>query len=263
MKGLWVSIWAESLKVKKSAMFVGTILFFAFIGIMMGLLMFLARHPEIAGRTEIMAAKASMFGSGDWSSLMDVLIQIALTVSTLGFGLATAWVFGREYADKVIKDIIALPVSRTTIVFSKLVVVFAWCLVLTLVIFVSGSITGIFSGMPGWSAEVFLKGFSMFVACSMLNILLCPWVAFISSMGRGYLLSIAYLILTLIVTQLIFVGAPALATYTPWAFPALFSGIAGSAAPEVSFAAIAIYAAWAISGIVFTVAWWNYADQKQ
>jgi ABC-2 type transport system permease protein len=263
MKGFGAAIWAESLKARKSKMLVGTLIFFAFIGIMMAMLMFVARHPELSSRSEVIGAKASMLGSGDWASFMNILIQMILTVGTIGFGLVAAWIFGREYSEKVIKDIIALPVSRIIIVASKLTVVLIWCSVLTIVIFVAGSLAGIASGMPGWSGDIISNGLVIFLKSAFLNMLLCTLVAFVASLGRGYLLSMAYIILTLIITQLIFVGVPGLATYLPWAFPALISGIAGKAAPEPSAISYIVFILSVFSGFAGTAIWWRYADQKQ
>jgi ABC-2 type transport system permease protein len=263
IRGLSVSIWAESLKARKSKMFYGTLIFFTFIGIMMGLLMFVARHPEISGRSQVMSAKVSVLGNGDLTAFINIMLQMALTIGTIGFGLVTAWIFGREYSEKVIKDIIALPVSRITIVLSKLFVAFTWCIVITCVLFLSGALTGIASGMPGWSIDIFMNGAKTYLICAILNMLLSTLVAFVASLGRGYLLSIAYVILTMIVTQLIFVGIPSLAKFLPWAFPALISGIAGEAAPMPTFISYLIFVTTILFGFAATAVCWRYRDQKQ
>jgi ABC-2 type transport system permease protein len=263
MKGLGVALWAESIKARKSKMFAGTIIFFVFMGIMMGLIMFVARHPEIAGRSATMSAKVSMIGNGDWTSFLGLLVQMILTLGTIGSGLVTSWVFGREYSEKVIKDIIALPVSRETIVFSKLIVSFCWSIMLSLILFIAGLFTGLLTNMPGWSEISIFQAFMAYFECSILNFLLCGLVAFVASVGRGYLLSFAYVILTMIITQIIFVGIPSLTIYLPWALPALHCGIAGQEAPIPSLGCYAIFAFMAFAGFVGTAAWWRYADQKQ
>ncbi len=262
MKGFVVSLWVESLKARRSKVFTGTMLFFIFIGLLMGLFMYVARNPEIAGRSAVMSTKVSMIGSGDWPSFFNLLVQMILTVGMLGFGLVAGWLFGREYADKVIKDIVCLPVSRTSIVFSKLAILFIWSILLAILLFFTGMITGFLTNMPGWSTAEFLTGLSMYMQCAFLNVLICTPVAFIASLGRGYLLSIAYIILSLIITQLLFVGMPEITIYFPWALPALHSGIAGEAAPLPNGFSYLIYILTILAGAIITAAWWRFADLK-
>jgi ABC-2 type transport system permease protein len=263
MKGLGIAIWAEGLKARKSKMFLGTLIFFIFMGIMMGMLMYVTRHPEIAGRSATMSAKVSVLGKGDWASFINMMLQMVLTIGTIGFGLVTAWIFGREYSEKVIKDIIALPVSRITIVIAKFIIAFIWSFILILILFLVGSIVGLITNMPGWSDINFGEAFGIFLECAFFNLLLGTLVAFVASTGRGYILPIAYVILTLIFTQLIFIGIPSLTIYMPWAFPALYSGIAGQSAPEPTGLSYIIYSLTVILGFILTAGWWRFADQKQ
>ena len=48
MKSLQVTFWAESLKVRKSKVFWISIGFFVFVAFMMGLIMFIQKHPEVS-----------------------------------------------------------------------------------------------------------------------------------------------------------------------------------------------------------------------
>jgi ABC-type transport system involved in multi-copper enzyme maturation permease subunit len=41
----------------------------------------------------------------------------------IGFAFVTSWVFGREYSDRTVKDLLALPAPRSSIVLSKFIVV--------------------------------------------------------------------------------------------------------------------------------------------
>jgi ABC-2 type transport system permease protein len=91
--------------------------------------------------------------------------------------------------------------------------------------------------------------------------LLCAPVAFVASLGRGYLLPIGFVLLTLIMTNLVAVGAPDFAPYFPWAFPALISGVAGQAVPHPNAGSAIIFIATVIAGYAGTVLWWRYADQ--
>jgi len=47
-------------------------------------------------------------------------------VGLIGFAFVTGWVFGREYSDRTVKDLLALPTPRLSIVLSKFIVVAIW-----------------------------------------------------------------------------------------------------------------------------------------
>jgi ABC-2 type transport system permease protein len=262
MNGLYAALWSESLKVRKSKMFIITIIVFAFIALMMGLLLYAAHHPEIAGRTATLSAKTSVLGNADWPSFLNLLIQVILALGTIGFGMVASWVFGREYADRVVKDLLALPVSRITIVISKFIIIAIWCMVLAITLIIVGFLIGLAVNIPGWSAENALNGFIRFINCSMLTVVLCTPVAFFACLSRGYLLPVAFAIGTLIVTNFVAIGLPNIMPYFPWAIPALYSGITGKEAlPHAGAVSYFILVLTGILGFLGTAVWWRYADQ--
>jgi ABC-2 type transport system permease protein len=261
MKGLSAALWSESLKVRRSKVFPVTVLFFAFIAVMMGLLMFVAKHPELVGRSAAIGAKASRLGSADWPNYLGLLVQTILALGPIGYGIVTSWVFGREYSDRVIKDLLALPVPRSSIVAAKFIVVIIWNILLTLTLFILAVVTGWIVNIPGWSSALAGHAFLTFTVSAMLTIVLCSPVAFIASSSRGYLLPIGFAILLLITTQLVGMGMPGVMPYFPWAVPALCSGVAGSALPQPGLVSYLILGLTGISGLFGTVAWWNSADQ--
>jgi ABC-2 type transport system permease protein len=262
MNGLLQSLWAESLKARKSKMFVITLMVFTFISIMMGLLMYVAQHPEIAGRSATVGAKTSIIGNADWASFLNLLIQCILALGSLGFGMVTSWIFGREYSDRVVKDLLALPISRFTIVASKFIITVIWCLLLALTLFAGGLLTGLAVHIPGWSIEKAVHAFRIFSGSSILTLMLCTPVAFIASASRGFLLPVGFAILMLIITNFVAVGLPNIMPYFPWAIPALYSGIAGrEALPPAGAVSYFILFATGIIGFFGTTAWWRFADQ--
>jgi ABC-2 type transport system permease protein len=262
MNKLKAALWVEILKVRRTRIFPISVYFFIFIGIMMGLLVFLSIHPEIANRSSTIRMKTSFLGGSDWKAFYDLLIQLILTIGVIGSGIITSWVFGREFSDRAIKDILALPVRRSTIVVSKLIVLFAWSLLLSFTILVAALLTGLATGIPGWTSGEFFAFLKLYILCVLLNSLLITPVAFVASAGRGYMLPISFVILIMIITQLLFVGLPGLTLWFPWALPALFSGVAGIAIPPPGWLSYLFYLVTVIAGLVGTTAWWRYADHK-
>jgi ABC-2 type transport system permease protein len=262
MRGFYAAVLTESLKAFKSKMLWTTMIFFAFAAIMMGFLMLVSKHPEIAGGSAVLSTKASFITSASWPSFFSLLIQMALVLGMLGPGMVTIWVFGREYSDKVIKDLLALPVSRYTIVLSKFAIIFIWSILLLSILFVFGVISGLVISLDGWSNESLINFSKAFAGSSILTVLLCTPIALITCVSRGYLLPVALLILLMILTQFIFVGLADITPYFPWAVPALFSEAAGPFAPKPGIISYVLLVFTSFAGLIGTALWWRFADQK-
>ena len=151
MKGIKAALYTELLKVWKSRMLIVTMVFFVFIGVMMGFLMLAAKHPEITENSSVLSTKASLIARADWHSYFELLMQLAAVLSVLGPGIVTVWIFGREYSDRVIKDILALPVSRLNIITAKFIVAFVWGILLLIVLCGTGLLAGLAIKLEGWS----------------------------------------------------------------------------------------------------------------
>ena len=85
MKGLYAALWSESLKVRKSGMFLIIILIFAFVAFMLGLLVFLAKNPDLVSNSEVISAKARMIGKADWPSYFNLLNVMLSPVHGIDF----------------------------------------------------------------------------------------------------------------------------------------------------------------------------------
>ena len=107
MKGFITALHVETIKALKSKMLWGTVIFFAFIAFMLGFMMLVAKNPEIAGNSEVLNMKASMISKADWPTFLMLLLQMVLTVGSIGPAIVTIWVFGREYSDRTIKYLFA------------------------------------------------------------------------------------------------------------------------------------------------------------
>lgn len=260
MNGFVVALYCELTKALKSRMLLGTLIFFAFIGIMLAFLMLVAKHPEIAGGSEILTAKASFISHPSWIVYFGLLLQMVLTVGALGPSIVAVWVFGREYSDRVIKDLLALPVSRLNIVLAKFVIVFVWSLILLLLLFIFSLVCGFLIDLEGWNNVLFTKNLRIYLISALLTIALFPVISFITSVNRGYLLPIGFAILFLIATQFVFIGLPGIIPYFPWAIPGLCSGVAGPSAPKPEIISYVILGLTSFLGIAGTAAWWRYAD---
>lgn len=171
-----------------------------------------------------------------------------------------SWIFGREYSDRTIKDLLALPTSRNIIVLSKFLLVFLWCLLLAILVFALGLIVGNAVDIPGWSPTIVMQGLSVFFICTILTILLSTPVALFASIGRGYLSPLGFVVLTLVLAQII--AATGYGQFSPWAIPALASGIVGSKSSTLENVSVIIVLLTSACGLFGTILWWRYADQS-
>ncbi len=255
------TLWSEMLKVYRSRVFWITILFFVFIPFMMGVIMFVVIHPEFAGKLGLVGSKAAIlrFGNVDWQTYLGLLDQMFGGVGVFGFGFVASWIFGREYSDRTAKDLLALPVPRSSIVMAKFVVVAIWCIILSVIILLFGIITGAMIHLSGWSSEMAIQHVCIFMFLSLLSLFLCTPPAFFASLGRGYLTPIGFILLTLILAQ--FVGLVNIAPYFPWAVPLLLIGGGGTEGEQLGFISYLLLIIVSLLGLVGTLAWWRYADQ--
>jgi len=262
MRSLFAAFVTECLKLRRSRMLSITILLFVFIPLMMSLMFYIQKHPEIAAKLGLIGTKANLLqlGKADTEAYFGFLTQILAAIGLIGFGFVTSWVFGREYSDRTAKDILALPVKRSFIVISKLLVIGIWCIILMLVFFVSGIILGKLIGISGWSVEIITQFTYIFAGTSLLTILLCTPVAFLASYSRGYLLPMGFVILTMLLAN--FTGLAGVGPYFPWAIPGLFSVPAGTDGMQLGAASYIILIITSLLGFVGTLAWWRFADQK-
>lgn len=140
MKGFSAVLWAEVLKVKKSRIFISSVFFFIFVSSMMSLVMFIQIYPDVAGKLGLIGNKASIlrFGEPNWMNYFNLLIQGFAGVGLVGIGFITGWIFGREFSDHTLKDLLVVPVSRELFVLSKSIVIIVWALILSVVIYFQG-----------------------------------------------------------------------------------------------------------------------------
>jgi ABC-type transport system involved in multi-copper enzyme maturation permease subunit len=262
MRKFPVAVWAEMLKVRKSRVFPATLLFIAFVASMMGLFMFVQMYPDISGKLGMIGDKASMmqFGEPGWASFSSLRTQVFAGVGLVGMGFVTSWVFGREFSDHTIKDILTIPVSRVQIVLAKSLVIVLWSVILSLVFLASGLVIGLLIGLPGLSAEI-LKDFALnYTITSLLTMLLFTPVALLASYSRGFILPLAFVILTMIMAN--FSGLVGLGPYFPWAIPGLYGVSSENHEMQLNFASYAILLMTCITGLIGTVYFWRWADHK-
>ena len=91
-----------------------TILGSLFMPLGIAFLIFVARNPEISHKLGLVGAKANLvaYSATDWPAYLGLFGQIIAAGGFILFVLIISWVFGREFADGTVKDMLAVPVRR-------------------------------------------------------------------------------------------------------------------------------------------------------
>jgi len=252
--------WVELLKARRSRMPVITLLAFSLAPLAGGFFMWVLKDPEMARRMGVISLKAQVVaGTADWPTYMSILAQAVAIGGVILFSLITSWVFGREWVDHTINDLLALPTRRSAVVLAKFLVIVFWSAVLTLVIFLISMGMGMLLNLPQAPAGLFQQSAARLAVTTGLTILLVTPISFAASAGRGYLPPMGIAILAIILAQL--VAAAGWGDYFPWSIPALYSGMAGPAYADIGAASFLLVFLTSLAGFAATLAWWEWADQ--
>jgi ABC-2 type transport system permease protein len=259
MKTLPDMLWIELRKAVRSRMPLWTSLGSLFMPLGIAFLLFVAKNLDISRRLGLVSAKASLvaYAATDWSTYLGVSGQIIAAGEYFLLVLAISWVFGREFADGTLKDMLAVPVQRSSILMAKFIVVAAWSVLLTAVIFTAMLAMGVLIQFPGGSLSVVLHGSGVVLVTACLVIGVVMPFAFFASVGRGYLLPIGMSVLSLMAANLVVVIGRG--EYFPWAVPMLYAQGKSALAP-VSFWVVIFTS---LAGMLATYLWWKHADQNR
>ena len=178
----------ELLKLRRSKVTWLTWLAFSIAPGVGGLFMWIIKEPDRARALGLLGAKAQFAArSADWPSFAAVLAQMTGVGGMVLTAVIATYVFGREYADGTAKNMLALPVRRESFVLAKLLVVALWFAVLVAAIFVEGVAIGLALDLPGFSPELLGRAAQDVGLCGAMCCLLVPPVAWMATLGRGYL----------------------------------------------------------------------------
>src|SRR5512135_3499002 len=160
MHNLANMIWIESHKAIRSRMPLWTTLGSLFMPFGIAFLIFVAKNPAVFQKFGLVSAKANLvtYSATDWSSYFVLFAQIITAGGFFFFVMTVSWVFGREFADGTLKDMLAVPVERASILLAKFIVAAVWSLGMAVIIFIFSLLVGALMRLPGGSSQVLLHG---------------------------------------------------------------------------------------------------------
>ena len=124
MRLFHAALWSEFLKARRSPVPWLAGFGFCLAPLAGGLFMWILKDPERARSLGIISVKAQIAaGVADWPAMFGFLAQGIFGGGALITAFVTAWVFGREFSDHTVKELLAVPTSRAAVVLSKFVVI--------------------------------------------------------------------------------------------------------------------------------------------
>jgi len=262
MNAFLTALQVEGLKARRSKVPLLTAIGFSLAPLVGGLFMIILKDPAQARGMGLISAKAQLtVGVADWPAFFGILAQAVAVGGALLFAIITIWIFGREFSDRTVKELLALPTPREAIVAAKFVLIALWGLALTLLVFLLGLVVGWLVDIPGWSLALLQQALGDVIGAGLLTLALMPCVALLASAGRGYLPPFGWTILTLFLANII--AYTGWGDWFPWAVPALFSGAAGAQIGQLGLHSYLLVTGALLVGLVSTFFWWRWADQTR
>ena len=259
MNDLFAMVWIEYRKAFRSRMPIWTCLGSLFMPLGIAFLIFVSKNPEISKNLGLVSAKANLmaYSATDWATYLGLFGQLIAAGGFVLFVLILSWVFGREFSDGTLKDMLAVPVQRSNILLAKFWVMAVWSVGLALVILLVGLVVGAILGLPGGTTSTIVQGSARVMITACLTIMVVLPFAFFASVGRGYLLPIGLAVLTLMMTNLVAIAG--WGETFPWAIPGLFAQGKNS----LSALGFGIVVLTGLAGMFATYLWWKHADQNR
>jgi ABC-2 type transport system permease protein len=255
------AVGVELLKLRRSRTPWITASAFSLVALVDGLFMVILKDPAAARSWGLLGAKAQLtLGVADTSTALGFLAEATGIGGLFVFGLVFIWVFGREFADRTVKDLLALPVPRTAIVAAKFIVATAWCLLLAAWTGALGAGVVIGLNLPGATRAAVWSGLVRLLFTAIMTIALVAPFALIASVARGYLAAVGGILLATFLGQI--VAALGYGGYFPWAVPALYAGISG-VRTQPGLVGYGLVALVGLAAVLATGLWWRQADQSR
>ncbi len=251
--------WIELRKATRARMVLWTVIAAIIVPLGIAFLIFVSKNPDISQKLGLVGAKANLvaYAGMDWPTYVGSISQVIAAAGFILSVFVVTWVFGREFSDGTVKDILAIPVARTSIILAKYILAAGWSVLLAGVMFVAGVLVGILLRLPGISLAPLLQGSAIAAISACLVIPIVTPFAYFASLGRGYLLPIAVAALVFMLVNLSSILGRG--EYFPWAIPMIYAQGKPALGP-VSYGIVVITG---LAGIVITDWWWKHADQNR
>lgn len=160
--------------------------------------------------------------NGDsWTQLLqNALYFYTSLIGLVGFGILSSWLFAREYGDGVFKDLLALPITRGTIISAKLIVVELAAFVIAGLCLISTLVVGGLLEKSMMPISLLTHFTQQIVTITCLDLLLTFLWPLLASLWQSALLPMSLAFLSVIIA-VVFSAQP-VGQFIPWAIPGYY-----------------------------------------
>lgn len=156
-----------------------------------------------------------------WQQLVNIVLQVTGAASVIAFGVVLSWAFGREFADGTVTGLFGLPVRRSVIAASKLIVYLLWTVAVGLVLVVLVALVGAVLRLEPPPSGGVVSLLSRILALIVLSGLVTLPAAWAATLGRGLLAGIASTAAFMPVAEILAITGTG--AWFPFATPALWA----------------------------------------
>ncbi|WP_028544715.1 ABC transporter permease [Paenibacillus taiwanensis] len=238
-------LYTELLKLKRAKMFLVSV-----IGASAAPIMMFIAYLNMKSKTpdEPISFELSFYNTN---------LNVLLLLGPLLYGVITAYLYNREYVEDTLKNLLTIPVSRTHLIVSKLILLLGWILVLTLEAWGLTLLFGLLGGFEGLSAAVLVQSLTEYLIGAFLLFLLSTPTMFITFWFKNY-------VPTIIFTAVITLGSVSVVNSDfkplyPWAAVHVITinGYLPQYPPVYSYLAIGITS---LAGLIATIVYFKKVD---
>lgn len=146
--------------------------------------------------------------------LSETSLYMVILIGTPLFGVLATWVFNREFAENTLRNILAIPVSRSALVVSKMIALFVWIEVLSAWSWLVAVVLGFAGGMWDGSSGVLVRYLAQFLVEGCWLFLLMTPIVFATLVLRNY---VPVIIITVAITLVsVVIGNSEYQAVFPW-----------------------------------------------
>ena len=185
----------------------------------------------------------------DWGAFMRGGPQLmASWYGILLFGMAAAYLFGREYGEGTAKEMLTLPLRREYFFVAKMIVLAAWVLGLALLSLAAQAGYAAVLGLDGFSWAEAARCVTISLKVALLTYATLPWVALLAMVGRGYLAPMVYSALAAFFG--VALAEAGWSRWFPWSMSLSVTGV--TLFPAVPMPTL-VFGSWALMALVFVM----------
>jgi ABC-2 type transport system permease protein len=200
--------------------------------------------------------RALVSGTG-WVAYSGLLDQFAASALFVGVGIVVIWCFGREFSDRTVGSLFALPTPRGIIAGAKLIVVAGWSFFVSTMVVVVAFGFGL-AGDLGPLDSAAIEKMAGVLTVALLTSLLASTLALPASIGRGYLPAIGAMVLILMTAQMAVLFEAG--AWYPFVAPGLWAISGNQGEVLVTLSQLVSVPTLALIGAGATVRWWQHFE---